>query len=332
MVILLLIACVGFVAGKLRYIDAATRDKLTKILLNITLPCMIVASVGELDASSAHGQLPWAFALAALQYLLFLAVGALCVPVLRVPKGQRLLYVFMSTCSNNGFIGLPVIAAIYGNQTVLFSSIFIMVIAFFFYSISFAILAMAGDETTGERRHDESGAGEGASSTNAQRGLGGRVVAYARQIPWKSMINPSMIASVLAIVILLAGISIPPVLEDAMDMLGSMTSPIAMMVVGALISGVNPRAVVSEARLYPFILIRHIIAPAVLFFALRALGFDDLLVTVFVVMFAMPVGSMAPTFASQFGCDPLLPAKGTVLSTVASFATIPALVAMMTTV
>lgn len=137
MVVLLLIACVGYVAGKLRYIDAATRDKLTKLLLNITLPCMIVASAGDLDAQSAHGQLDMAFALAAAQYFLFLVVGALSNTVLRVPKGQRPLYILMSTCSNNGFIGLPVIAAIYGSQTVLFSSIFIMVIALFFLQHQF---------------------------------------------------------------------------------------------------------------------------------------------------------------------------------------------------
>ena len=332
MVVLLLIAGAGFVAGKLRYIDAATRGKLTKILLNITLPCMIVASVGDPDAQSAHGQLGMAFALAAAQYFLFLAVGALGNTVLRAPKGQRPLYILMSTCSNNGFIGLPVIAAIYGNQTVLFSSIFIMVIALFFYSISFGILAKAGAEGSGAG----SGSGAGRSGVSSQdgspRGVLARVSAAIRGVPWKSVVNPSMVASFIAIALLLSGVRVPGVLEDAMGMLGSVTSPIAMMIVGALMSSVNLRAVVSEARIYPFILIRQVLAPLTLLFVLRALGVDEVLVAVFVIMFVMPVGSMAPTFAAQFGCDALLPAKGTVLSTIASFAIIPAFVAVMTLV
>lgn len=57
-----------------------------------------------------------------------------------------------------------------------------------------------------------------------------------------------------------------------------------------------------------------------------------MLTAVFVVMLVMPVGSMASTFAAQFSCDALLPAKGTVLSTIASFAIIPAFVAVMTLV
>lgn len=312
MAVLLLVTFAGYIAGKLGYIDAEMRDRLTRILLNITLPCMIVASVGELDAQSAHGLIPIAFGLAVTQYFLLLACGALCNFMLRVPKEQRSLYLFMSTCVNNGFIGLPTIAAIYGNQTVLFSSIFITVLAFFTYSVGFAILA---------------GPAEGES--DAAVGTKKRLIAAMRGIPWKSVVNPAMVASILAIVLLLAGVHVPHVLNDAMDMLGSVTAPVAMMIVGALLSSVRFRTVVTEVRLYPFVVFRQLLAPLALLYALRALGIDETIVIVYVIMFSMPVGSMTSTFASQFGRDPLLPAKGTIVSTIASFAIIPILVIAM---
>lgn len=53
--------------------------------------------------------------------------------------------------------------------------------------------------------------------------------------------------------------------------------------------------------------------------ALRALGADALVADVFTIMFAMPVGSIASSFARMMGRDGTLPAKGTVLSTLASF-------------
>lgn len=45
MAILIIVAAVGFLAAKLDYLDEYTNQKLTKLLLNITLPCMVVASV-----------------------------------------------------------------------------------------------------------------------------------------------------------------------------------------------------------------------------------------------------------------------------------------------
>lgn len=300
MVMLLLIACAGFIAAKLKFLDDYTKDKLTKLLLNITLPCMIIASVGNLDPQAARDQIPWAFALSALQFFLLLACGALCNIILRTPSEERRLYLFMSVCTNTGFIGIPVITAIYGDQTVVISSIFVMVISIFVYSIGFGLLAKPKDDKA--------------------------------KIPWKSMINPSVVACVIAITLFLFGIQVPSVLEGTLSMLGGITSPIAMLIVGVIVAGVSFKSVITEVRLYPFIAIRQLLVPLALFFLLQLFVPDATLIGVFVVMFAMPVGSMASTFASQLGQEPMLAAKGTVLSTAASFAIIPILVAAMTLV
>ena len=49
----------------------------------------------------------------------------------------------------------------------------------------------------------------------------------------------------------------------------------------------------------------------------------------FTVMFAMPTGSMASMFAASSNCDERSAARGTVLSTLASFPIVPVLVAMI---
>lgn len=73
----------------------------------------------------------------------------------------------------------------------------------------------------------------------------------------------------------------------------------------------------------------QLVVPIALLFALRALGINESLVVVFTIMFAMPIGALAPSFAEQFGHDSMLAAKGTVLSTAAAFAIIPLVVAVM---
>ncbi len=297
MATLLAAVAAGYAAAGLGYLDDYVKERLTKLLLNVTLPCMMLASVGDVNQGAAGVQIPWAFTLAAAQFFLLLATGALCNAVLRVPRSERRIYLFMSVCTNTGFIGLPVVAAVLGDGSIILSSIFIMVISLFLYSIGFALLAPR------ER---------------------GRL-----SIPWRSAVNPAMAGCLLAIALFLLGVRLPPLVEGALDVIGGVTAPIAMMLVGVIMKGARLRDVATEWRLYPYIAIRQLIVPAALFLALRLIVPDATALGVFVLMFAMPVGSMAPMFAGQFGWSQELPAKGTVLSTASSFVVVPVLVLYM---
>ena len=320
MVMLFVVAIVGYVAAKLGYLDMETKNKLTRLLLNITLPCMIVASVDGLSLEEAGSLVPWAFALSAAQFFLLLACGVLCCAVLRVPESQRREYLFMCLCTNTGFIGIPVVAALYGTESVLFSSIFVMVISAFFYSIGLMVIA---PQTEGSDAGDAAGAEAGA-----KKGRG--IVAALRAVPWKSIVNPCMVGCLIALALFFAQVELPGLVVDTLDMIGGITSPVALMLVGVIMANVDLKGVVGELRLYPFILIRQLAVPAVLYFLLMAIVPSELLVGVFTIMFAMPVGSMASLFVEMNGGDSELVAKGTILSTACSFVCIPALVAIMT--
>ena len=317
MAVMLLIACIGYAAERFGVVDGRVRSDLARLLLDVTLPCMVLASAAKIDPAVSQGFLGWAFVLAALQFFLLLGCGALCNALLRTPVHERPLYLFMSVATNSGFIGLPVIAAIYGQGTVVVSSIFIAVMSLFVYSVGFAMLE-------GPRQTGLSDGAEAESSAKAPHA--GNLRALLAGARWKAVFNPSMAASVVAVAMILTGASFPPVIQESLDLAGSVTSPIAMMIVGGAMATSNLRAVAGEVRLYPFILVRQLIAPTVLYFALRSVVPDPVLAGVFAMMFVMPVGSMAASFAERFGRDPVLPAKGTVLSTLASFVIVPLLV------
>ena len=317
MVMLFVVAIVGYVAAKLGYLDMETKNKLTRLLLNITLPCMIVASVDGLSLEEAGSLVPWAFALSAAQFFLLLACGVLCCALLRVPAHQRREYVFMCLCTNTGFIGIPVVAALYGTESVLFSSIFVMVISAFFYSIGLMVIAPQTD-------------GSDAAGAEAGTKKGRGIVAALRAVPWRSIVNPCMVGCLIALALFFAQVELPDLVVDTLDMIGGITSPVALMLVGVIMANVDLKGVVGELRLYPFILIRQLVVPAVLYLVLMAIVPSELLVGVFTIMFAMPVGSMASLFVEMNGGDSELVAKGTILSTACSFVCIPALVAVMT--
>jgi len=298
MFVLFIITIVGFVATKCGVLDKTSQERLTKMVFNISLPATLLASVTDLDASSLASQVPLAVGLSVLQFFLLLGIGALSCLILRVPSEQRIPYLFMSICTNTGFIGLPVATSIYGSQAAILSAIFIAIIGFLMYLIGIPMIARGSD----------------TSSTAPA---------------WRQAINPPSIASLIALAIFFTGFQLPAPIASAASMIGSSTAPVAMMIIGIILANAPLRDVVSELRLYPFILIRQLIAPAIVYFVLRLFISDELMLGVFTVMLAMPTGSMASSFMAMFDWDTTLPAAGTILATVASFPIIPALLWVM---
>lgn len=299
--IILILAVIGFIAAKAHIIRPEGIDTLGKILLNIAVPGMVIGSVGAINAQEAAEQVPLTFLLAAVQYFLLLGVSFLCNLIFRTPKKDRMLYLFMGTAPNNGFVGLPLIAAVYGEQTIILSSIFILVFNLFVTSLGFWILSRGGDKEMQD----------------------------AYRFSFKRLINAPLIASIVALALFFAGIHLPPVIQGTLEIAGSLCVPLAMMLIGVFVAGSNVRAVLGEWRLYPINLIRQLLAPLGLLFLLWYVNVSPLVIEVFVMMFAMPTGTMVPTFAAMYDQDVDLAARGTVLSTLCSFVTIPVLMTVM---
>lgn len=309
MTILLVVTAVGYLATKLGYLDLYVKEKITALLINITLPCMIIASAGNVDAASLGMQVPLVIALAAVEFFIWLAIVFIFVRVFRVDISQRPVYYLMTTCTNTSFIGIPVANALYGDGAVLLCSMFIMVSSALMYSIGIGILV------AGKPDAQAKGSNEGKHHKASQ--------------VLRAMVSPLTISALVALLLVFSGVRLPAIVQESFNTIGALTPVLAMMLVGVIIENEKLRDVVREWRLYPYILLRQLIASALLFVVLYALFPDPVLLGVLIVMFAMPVGSMAPMFCASYGYDAILPAKGTILSTFASFFIIPLLVAFM---
>lgn len=337
MLIMFAIVAMGFVGTKCKVLHAGMVADLTSLLINITLPCMVLASLASMG-EGAQTRIAQSFALAAVQFFLLVACALVCIVATRTPRDQRVMYVFMAFCTNTGFIGLPVGQAIFGDASVLVSSVFIMVGSFFVYGPGFALLSSTGAHATAAAK-DTAGAGctdgavrltcEGAVRDGAPADDAHGAARVTSRINWSAMLNPAMIACIVTIALYFMDFRFPAPVQDLLSMVGGITAPLAMLMLGIIVAGVSLRGLLTEWRLYPFIVVRQLVAPAVFYVVLAAFGVDEVVAGVFTIMFAMPVGSMAAGFAQMLGHDPVLPAKGTVLTTLASFLIIPALVAFM---
>jgi predicted permease len=296
MLALLIVTVLGYIAARLGYLNNQVRPPLTKLILNVTLPCMILDSVGKMDADAGGSLIAWSFGLGALMFFIMLVGGLVCLLVLRPPKPQRHLYLYMSVFTNIGFIGIAVASSMFGGGAAFIASIFCAVTNLFFYSIGIAILCADGKGRPG--------------------------------IDWRQMVNMPMAASVVAMAVFFSGVTIPAPVEQALSLAGGITAPLAMMLVGLSVANSNLREMVGDWRMYGFIVLRFVLLPIGAYAGLRLLSPDPLALNVLIIMLAMPVGSLASALASAYGQDPKLPARGTILTTVASFVTIPLIVAV----
>ena len=290
MIVLFLMMGTGYFCGLKGYMDEGFSKKLSALVLDITTPAMILASVcgGQADypKSAAFSVL----GAGVVTYIVIIPMAWLIVKLMRVPRAQSSLYMFMTIFSNTGYMGYPVLRAIYGEGAIFLASIFNMLFSIAAYSLGVALMS----------------GGKGRFSP-------------------KILINPSLISSIAALVIFLFDIPVPSVLAQTLDSIGSVTSPCAMMLIGASLSLIPVRQIFTEIRLYPFSLIKQVALPLLMRLVLGIFLKDPLILGVMTVLSAMPAASLCVMFANQYGNDPKLASQGVFITTVCSFVTIPLL-------
>ena len=98
---LFLILCLGTVLARLEILDVHTKQKLTKLLLYVTTPLMMIDAFHDrmLEAQSQTGNdvsVGTLFALSFAFYLILIVLSLVLVFAMRIPKTDRRVYLFMT--------------------------------------------------------------------------------------------------------------------------------------------------------------------------------------------------------------------------------------------
>jgi malate permease and related proteins len=293
-----LLMLTGLVLMKTGVLDENACKKLSAIVINVANPALILRSALSADKVPPSELLVTAVIAVAL-FTVLLGVGALLPRLLRV-KGQVAdAYSLMIIFSNIGFMGLPLISAIFGDSALLYATVFFVPYNLLIY-------------TYGERliHHPD--------------GKGGRLTASL-----KKALNPGVIACVAAVTIYLTGVRVPDVIASPVEYLSNLTAPLSMMVIGASLAGVKVKEFFTDGRMLAFSAVKMLALPIALCLLLRLVIGNGVLLGVCVVMTAAPVGSMTAMMAQEFGGEYRLISKGVALTTILSVVTIPIVFAVM---
>lgn len=296
MIQLFLILGLGYFLNKIRLFDTELNQKLNKLLLNVTTPALIMASVGSLEPSDNISEVLVVFLVAVTIFAILPFLSYILVKIMRIPSHQKGLYMFMTIFSNIGFMGFPVMKSIFGNQAVFYTSIFNMIFNFLVFTLGVFLINYGTEKEVKPNL--------------------------------KNLLTPGIISSIIAIIIYFLRIPIPTILVSSFDMVGSITTPIAMMLIGSTLANIDIKEVFTEFRIYPYTIVKQILIPLAAYPILNYFISDPLILGVALINLAMPVANSAVLFATQYDGDLKLAAKSVFITTLLSVVTIPLTVSM----
>jgi len=299
---LFIIIIIGYITCKCGIFGKEARVHVTKLVLNVAIPGLTLASVLNQDNLPDRMEIFGLLLVAFSSYLIFFA-GSLLIPrLLRAKREEVGIYQFMTAFANVGFIGYPVTQAIFGDRAVFYTCVFNLPFNFFAFSIGVLFIRKS------------------AAITN-----GGTEEAKGSTLSWKTFLTPCLICSVLAIVLALAGWKGPAAIGETCQLLGNITTPAALMVIGSALAEMPVKDMFSNGKVYLFALFRLLILPIIVYFIYGTFVTDRLLLGVCVIIAAMPVATNGTMLCLQYKADEKLMAQGTFITTLASLITIPLL-------
>ena len=122
----------------------------------------------------------------------------------------------------------------------------------------------------------------------------------------------------------------PELLMNTLDTLGNVTTPVAMILLGATIASMPFRELFDSWRIYAYTAVKLIVLPAVIFLLLEGLtSLGASVVAVFAVLSGMPTATNTTMVSIEYGGDQKLAAKGIFFTTLLSMVTIPVLTLLL---
>ena len=290
MLALFLLLLTGIVAYKTHVTNDEAVRHLTELVLNVSLPAQILVSFLSNRGKVSNVTLLEATGVSLFCYVVYFLVGIVFVAVTRTPKKQRRTYIFMLLFGNVGFMGYPVIQAVFGIDAMIYAVVFNVVFNFIVYSVGIMLI---GEEKTGK-------------------------------FDPKLLINTPMITALIALTLFFTPIPLPEYLNDALNYLGNLTTPLAMIILGGTIAKMKARDLFDDWRIYVFTVFRLMIMPLAVFAAMDLIHEQHYFIRgTAIVLAATPVATNATMLAIQYDGDVDLVSKGIFASTVLSVVSIP---------
>ena len=297
MATLFVIVIVGYMAGKLGYMGGEFDRKLSSLVLNWTCPALILSSAMTGELPDRRFILPL-LAISVVTYVVLTGVAFWLPRFLTKRKEDEGVVGFAMMFGNVGFMGYPVVASIFGHEAVFYAAVLNVVNTFAVFTVG-TVLVTGKTEVEGPR--------------------------FQKKVLYGS---PMLSAYLTMLIVALQIEDIPAFISQPLTMIGNITVPAALLIIGSSMSQLPLKALMGNTTVYVTTVMRLAVVPIAMYFLCMLLGFDPYVVNINTVVIAMPVATYGTILCLKYGRDTSLMAEVTFITTLLSMITIPLLVMM----
>ena len=214
--------------------------------------------------------------------------------LIKIEPKQRAVMHFANIFSNCGFIGFPVVNSVFGYEGVIYASIFNM-----FFNIilwTYGVMIFSNDKS---------------------------------KYSYKKLLNPSIIAVLIGLVLMLFKIILLNVFDSSLSLLGGVTTPISMLIFGVILAKVNFINYLKDYRVYYSNFLKLIFLPIILIIIFKLFNENSIVAKTMIIITAMPAGVMNSIFAKKYGGDEEYSAMIVFSTTLMSALTVPIMIRLI---
>ncbi len=291
----LLMAC-GFFARKKGIIDDVASKRLSSLIIKIGQPMMIVSALTEAEFSFENLK----------DGLIIVALGMILHAVMAVMafflcKGfrdadERKITEFSLVFTNAGFIGFPIMEALFGAKGLFLASFYVISFHLFIWSWGIAILA--------RKRPD------------------------IKLTVKKIFINLGSVPCLIGVLIYMLGIpfpgfALPAFLSKFMMYLSNLCTPISVLITGALLATRTPKQILGSGKIYYFSGMKLVVIPLVVCVIGKLVGLPHDMVLFATVEAALPSAATITMFSEMYDLNAGYASQTVGTSSLLSVGTLP---------
>lgn len=292
-IILYLIAFVGFFAEKSKIFVRADATKLVDLIFYLILPFAIINSFLSMERTREHIRgLILSVLLAVLTHIFAIAVASLCFR--KRPKAEQGIYHYAIVFSNAAFLALPLAQSVVGEEGVFYSSCYVAV---------FNVLAF---------------------TYGISRISGGKAKINVKSL----FLNPGSVSVLIGIPLFLLQVKLPDFLLDTMARIGACNSPMAMIVFGTFLANCNFKNFFAKKEVYFVSFLRLILIPITMLFVFKLIGVSGNMLIALTISASAPVATNTAMYAAKYENDTALSSELVGQTSIFSIATMPVIVAL----
>ena len=298
MITLSCLVAVGYAAGKLGYLGGDFDRQLSRLVINITCPALILSSAMTGTLPDRRYILPL-LAISVVTYVVLAAVAFLLPRYLTHKKDDEGAIGFALMFGNVGFMGYPVVASIFGHEAVFYAAVLNVVNTFTVFTVG--TILITGKSEVGKARFEK-----------------------------KVLFSTPMLSAYLTMLIVALEIdNIPGAVSQPLTMLGNITVPAALLIIGSSMSQLPLRSLIGNMTVYLTTALRLVVLPLGVYYLTKMLGFSDFVVNTNTVVIAMPVATYGTILCLKYEKDTTMITEATFITTLLSMLTIPLLVLLL---